>query len=654
MKSTWTRFCLVTLSLLACVPTLWADPPDRVGRLNLVSGTVSFHPESVEEWAPATQNYPLTTGDHLWTDQDGQAEVHVGSTAMRLASHTEISFLNLNDQTIQIRLSTGSLNLRLRHLGPTEEIEIDSPNSSLSLLRAGTYRVDVQESGDTRVTLRSGEVEMTAGSSVFQVRQRQTAEVTGLDSPSYEVTDAAALDDWDMWCKARDEKEDRVASARYVSRDEMSGVEDLDRYGSWSDDPDLGPVWTPTVVVVGWAPYHFGHWAWIDPWGWTWIDDAPWGFAPFHYGRWAFRGSRWGWVPGTRTTHFVYSPALVVFVGGDGWRSSRAPVESVGWFPLGPHEPFIPPYSADYARQRNGDIDRVPYANRRVPGAVTFVPNEIFVRGQPAGGAEFHPSDEDIIGAPLRRGFAPLAPQRESYLGGYVASRGPVARPPASVMSRPVMARRTPPPQAVPFEARQRALASQPGRPLDAETLSSLRQGAPSGRLRVNVVTPRGGNEPRQPGVQRGAPQTPRQAQQRSPQTSGQVRQPERPLRRPGENWQQAEPAGESTPPRELQRQPQYPARQVRKPEVSPRQEQEPTGELAAPAEPQQRPQYPPRQARTPDRSSKQFQPPLEQPQQPAGQVRTPAQPSRQPDNQRRPTRPGSRERILDDQDGGQ
>ncbi len=69
--------------MLACVSALWGDPPNRVGRLNFLSGTVSFHPESVDEWAPATLNYPLTIGDHLWTDQDGQAEVHVGSTAIR-------------------------------------------------------------------------------------------------------------------------------------------------------------------------------------------------------------------------------------------------------------------------------------------------------------------------------------------------------------------------------------------------------------------------------------------------------------------------------------------------------------------------------------------------------------------------------------------
>src|SRR5208283_2226296 len=209
MKPTPIVFCLILCAwAIASVPALWGDPPGRVGRLNLVNGTVSFHPESVDQWAPATLNYPFTIRDHLWADQDGQAEVHVGSTAIRLASSTEISFLNLNDQTMQIRLSTGSLNLRLRHLGATEEIEVDTPNASISLLRAGDYRIDVQQSGDTTVTVRTGEAEVTAGTAVFPVRLRQTAAVTGLDTPSYQVTTASPLDDWDRWCQARDQKED--------------------------------------------------------------------------------------------------------------------------------------------------------------------------------------------------------------------------------------------------------------------------------------------------------------------------------------------------------------------------------------------------------------------------------------------------------------
>jgi hypothetical protein len=492
VKSISGRLCLVVLCVgtLACASALWADPPNRVGRLNYLSGTVSFHPETVDDWAPATLNYPLTIGDQLWTDQDGQAELHVGSTAIRLASSTQMSFLNLNDQTIQIRLSTGSLNVRLRQLGATEQIELDTPNSSLELLRAGVYRVDVGQNGDTTVTVRVGEVEVTAGSSVSALRQKQRATITGVDSPEYQVGDAPAADDWDKWCRGRDQKENKVASAQYVPSAEMSGVEDLDQYGSWSEDPDYGPVWTPSVVVAGWAPYGFGHWAWVDPWGWTWIDDAPWGFAPFHYGRWAYRNNAWAWVPGAHIGRAVYAPALVAFVGGGGWHCSAAPGGGVGWFALGPHEPYLAAYRTNSTRQHNVDIQHIAYANRGVAGAVIFVPNDAFVRGQPAAGSRFRPSEEELSRAPMRGAVAPMAPEKESFLGGYHASHGPVAHPPDSVMSRSVVARLTPPPRTASFESRQQALAAHPGQPLDAGTALNLRGAAPDVRSPVRVVSP--------------------------------------------------------------------------------------------------------------------------------------------------------------------
>ena len=444
------------LIALACASSAWADPPDRVGRLNLISGTVSFHPGSLEDWVPATLNYPLTTGDNLWTDQDGEAEIHVDSTAIRLASNTEFSFLNLDDQTIQIQLSTGSLNIRLRRLDPNEVVEIDTPNSSLSLTRPGSYRIDVQETGDTSLTVRSGEAGGTAGDSSFSAFPEQSVDISGLDSPSYDVAAADPPDEWDQWCEARDRAEDRMVSAQYVPR-EMNGIEDLDANGTWRVVPGYGPVWQPTVVVAGWAPYRYGHWAWVDPWGWTWVDDAPWGFAPFHYGRWAFIGGAWGWIPGRIVTRTVYAPALVVFVGGNGWGSSHVAGGGVAWFPLGPREPYIPPYTVSNTYVRNVNISHVTvvsvtsvnvttyrYVNRSVPGAVVAVPNQAFVRAQPVNSSAFVVSNTEVMQAPVRGTYAPMAPERESVLGRPMV--GQAARPPAAVMSRRIVVRTAPPP----------------------------------------------------------------------------------------------------------------------------------------------------------------------------------------------------------------
>ena len=113
---------LATVVLFGALPAFQggdrpeADPPSRVGRLSFLGGSVSFRPGDADDWAAATVNYPLHGGDHLWTDADARAEVTLGSTALRLAPYTAFGFLALDDHTSQVRLSQGSLSVRLRNL----------------------------------------------------------------------------------------------------------------------------------------------------------------------------------------------------------------------------------------------------------------------------------------------------------------------------------------------------------------------------------------------------------------------------------------------------------------------------------------------------------------------------------------------------------
>src|SRR5215471_11895716 len=124
------------------------DPPTRVARLNYSSGSVSFQPGGEGDWVTAVQNRPLTTGDNLWADQNSRAELHVGSTAIRMAPETSLTFLDLDDHTTQLRLSLGTLLLRVRHLDDGDLFEVDTPNLAFTVQRAGEYRFDVNEDGN--------------------------------------------------------------------------------------------------------------------------------------------------------------------------------------------------------------------------------------------------------------------------------------------------------------------------------------------------------------------------------------------------------------------------------------------------------------------------------------------------------------------------
>jgi len=451
------------------------DPPGRVGRLSYVNGAVSFRPGDIEDWVAADVNRPLTTGDHLWIDEGARAELNIGTAAIRLNSRTAFEFLNLDDGAAQIRLTEGSLNIRVRSLEQGETFEIDTPNLAFSVLRTGEYRIDVNpDAQTTRITVRGGEGEVGGGGQSFTVHAREQAEVSGGDSLSYNVLTAPRPDEWDNWCDARDRRDDQSRSAQYVSR-EMVGYQDLDDNGDWHNEPDYGAVWVPRAMPADWAPYHYGHWVWVEPWGWTWVDDAPWGFAPFHYGRWAYVHGYWGWIPGP-VVRPVYAPALVAWVGG-----SRFGL-GIGWFPLGPREVFVPGYRASprYVNRvnvtnttiTNINITNVRYVNREAPGAVMVVRQNAFGSRRVQDGA-VRVRPEDMRSAEVMNG-APVAPRRENVLGNY-GGGGRVAQPPAAAFNRTVVAKTTPPPPQVPFSQRQGALSANPGRPVDAAEIERMR-----------------------------------------------------------------------------------------------------------------------------------------------------------------------------------
>jgi FecR protein len=440
-----------------------ADPPDRAARLSYLRGDVSLQPAGEDEWTDAMVNRPLTTGDKLWTDQGARAEIYVGQAAVRLSSNTGFSFLNVDDDTIQMRITAGVVDVNVRALDGNDQIEIDTPNMALSVLRPGNYRVEVNDAGDTSVVkVSEGAAEVSDGSQSVVVHAQQMATFRGTDQFVAQLGTLGSPDEFDSWTLERERRDDQASrsqSAQYVSPD-VTGYQDLDDNGSWSSEAEYGYVWTPRVVAVGWSPYQYGRWTYVAPWGWTWIDDAPWGYAPFHYGRWAHVRERWCWVPGPRHQRAVYAPALVGWVGSPG-------AAGVAWFPLGPREVYVPArrYSSRYVERVNVSntviVNRtyitnvydnrntnVTYRNRGVPGAVTAVSRTTFTSSQRVGGQRIRIDDRVVS---RTTAMAPrIDPVRESRLGGNEARRN-VRMPPQTVVTRQVVVKREPPPAAARF-----------------------------------------------------------------------------------------------------------------------------------------------------------------------------------------------------------
>lgn len=442
-----------------------SDPPDRAARLAYISGDVSLQPAGEQDWAPALLNRPLTTGDKLWTENGARAEIQVSQSAIRLDGATGFSFLDLGDDTVQMRMTAGTMILDVRALDGREQIEIDTPNIALAILRPGSYRIEVNDAGDaTTVKIGDGEAEANGPATNLLVHPGQAVTFRGVAELVADTATLGPPDDFDEWSMEREHRGERVATSRtaeYVSP-EVTGYDDLDEYGTWSSEAEYGYVWTPTHVVVGWSPYRFGRWVWVSPWGWTWIDDSPWGYAPFHYGRWAHIRNRWCWVPGPRHVRAVYAPALVGWVGMRG--------SYVSWVPLGPRDVYVPwrRFSRHYwervnfanaryiARshvrevfeRRGARHDYHDYRNRSVPDAITSVARASFTRAQRVGERRVRFNEREMAG---HDNSARLAPARDSRFGGVVRSHPRIS---AATAARQVIVKREPPPVSARFARR--------------------------------------------------------------------------------------------------------------------------------------------------------------------------------------------------------
>lgn len=431
------------------------DPPTRVARISFLDGSVSFQPGGVGDWGAAAKNRPVTVGDKIWSDKDSRVELQAGQAAIHLGEMTALSFLNLDQSVIQMRLAEGKINFRVRELREGDLYEVDTPNLAFTVKQAGAFRIDVSEDGEaTRVTVIRGDGEVSAAGKVYAVHPSQSAEFDGLDGNlQYSLKQAPDPDALDRWAAERDLKEENSVSAKYIPRDTV-GYSDLDDHGTWRDDQQYGHVWYPNDQEQNpdWAPYSDGVWNYVAPWGWTWVGYEPWGFAPYHYGRWNYIGGAWGWVPGPYYGYPIYGPAFVGFLGGGfGFGFGFG----VGWFPLGFGEPFHP-----WFRSSRGFVNSINvhntfirnssvinnrnfnYANAHNVRAVTATTRSGFANGQAVNRGATRVTAASLKGAQVTSS-AGVTPKMQSYLGA-AGTRGSVSTPPASVQNRSVVARTAP------------------------------------------------------------------------------------------------------------------------------------------------------------------------------------------------------------------
>ena len=343
------------------------NPPALAGRVAAITGSVSFHSAGETQWSAATLNYPVTNGAAFWTEPQAQASLEVADDRIVMDSATELDVGVVDTSQITMTEAQGAIFMQLNSLQPNQSVTFNTPRGAVQITAPGRYEIVAGDTNDaTMITVVDGAAHVTGTDLALDVGPQQTATIGGTDT--LQGTVSGIQQDAFLASMLRPPVRRHSVAAAPPQVRYMTGAADLESYGSYSQSAQYGQVWYPNDVSRNWAPYRDGHWAYVQPWGWTWVDNARWGFAPFHYGRWVQVQDRWGWVAGggevqEESAYPVYSPALVSFVDvGVGAVGASigfgAGGYSPAWIPLGPREPYYPWYHC-----RTDYFDRVnrPY-----------------------------------------------------------------------------------------------------------------------------------------------------------------------------------------------------------------------------------------------------------------------------------------------------
>lgn len=246
---------VLALGLAAAAALAQSAPPARAG-LTHIEGSVAFAPAGATEWSDVPARRAIARGDRLWTDKGGRAEVQLGSTAFHMDSETFFEIIALDRNSLQAGLNEGTLNARVRQRDGSDTIEITTPQLAFRAVQPGDFRIDVDPArGTTRVLVRSGAAMIygaAGGSLRLHAGQQMAFSGRDLRVASHSVPRDQGFD---RWAAERNRIEDQALAARHAPQAVM---------GHQQPGANGG--------MPNWVPNQHGHWEWIAPWGWTWVQ----------------------------------------------------------------------------------------------------------------------------------------------------------------------------------------------------------------------------------------------------------------------------------------------------------------------------------------------------------------------------------------------
>lgn len=187
----------------------------RLARIEYLSGSASWRPDSEAKWERAENHHTLAEGDQLKVEEGGRAEIRFDDDSiLRVGGNSNITFktvfLDAQGEYTQITMNSGLATLEARE--ERSVFEVNTPGVTVKTMGPSRIRIGV-ESGV--------EVAVTRGRANLEGPQGKKSLVSGdfvslhQDDKTYVVHAIPAPDSWDRWNQDRDRK---LAEDEYTPR----------------------------------------------------------------------------------------------------------------------------------------------------------------------------------------------------------------------------------------------------------------------------------------------------------------------------------------------------------------------------------------------------------------------------------------------------